>query len=252
MPDALERHILQIKHENPSYGKQRIAALLTQGIGVPVSANTVAAVLKRHPPPDFFPAATMGLPWRAFVRAVCGRAGALDFKIVTDVFGRQIYILSILHLARRELLICNATHHPTQAWITQQLREAFPFDTAPKYLFLDNDRLFAHGVARSLPAMGIKPVRITPGRPQMNAYIERFNRTLTTELLDRIPILSARQVARLLQEYRQFYNTARPHRANGGEPPLHIPRPANDAGIPDRIASVPYLGGIHHAYRRAA
>lgn len=251
MPDALERHILQIKRENPSYGKQRIASILSHAVGAPVCANTVAAVLKRHPAPPFS-AAQAGSRWRSFVNAVCGRAATLDFKVVNDVFGRQVYILSVLHLARRRLLVCNATHNPTSDWITQQLREAFPFDTAPKYLFLDNDPLFANAVATTLPAMGITPVRIMPGRPQMNAHIERFNRTLTTELLDQIPILGAHQLIRLLHEYRRFYNTARPHQANGGEPPDHMPAPANDTGVPDAIASIPWLGGLHHEYRRAA
>jgi transposase InsO family protein len=252
VPDVLVQHILQIKRENPTYGKARIAAILTKSLGVPVAPNTVQAVLRRHPPPRS-PETPPSKQWVAFLHAVIGRSASMDFKVVNDTSGRQIYILSILHHARRELLVCNATYSPTSAWIAQQLREAFPFDTAPRYMILDNDPHFTNAVGRILPSMGVIPKLIKPSVPKMNPFVERFNRTLTEELLDRLPILSDMQMIRLLREYRVYYNTARPHTANAGEPPIFTRPPANDTGIiPARIKPVAWLGGLHHSDKAAA
>ena len=60
----------------------------------------------------------------------------------------------------------NATYNPTSAWvIQQQLREAFPHDTAPRYLIFDRDSIFSPAAVELMKAMGTKPVRISYGSP---------------------------------------------------------------------------------------
>ena len=83
---------------------------------------------------------------------------------------------------------------------------------------------------------------------------ERFNRTLTEELLDHVIPLNEKHLNRLLAEYQRFYNSARPHQANDGQAPEPV-QAANDTAFAPgmlRAEAIPWLGGLHHSYRRAA
>lgn len=133
------------------------------------------------------------------------------------------------------------------------MREAFPFDEAPKMMLTDNDSIFLPVIKQTLPAMGVAVMRTAIKCPQQNGIIERFNRTLTDELLSAVIPINEQHLNRLLREYKQFYNTARPHRANGGEAPEPLDA-CNDERFEQssrRIESTAWLGGLHHSYRQA-
>ena len=152
----------------------------------------------------------------------------MDFKVSFDWRGRPLHILSVIDHQRRKLIHCCSTYHPGEGWVAQQMREAFPFDQAPAMLLMDNDSTFLPAAQKTLPAMGIKVVRTAFQCPQQNGIVERFNRTLTEELLDHIVPLSAKHLNARLAEFKSFYNTARPHRANGGQAPEQSRSAAND------------------------
>lgn len=121
-------------------------------------------------------------------------------------------------------------------------------------MLLDHDSIFLPVIENTLPAMGIGAIRTTVKCPWQNGTVERFNRTLTEELLDHIIPLSDVHLNRLLSEYRTFYNTARPHRANDGQSPLQkeVANSENFADQPLRVEAIPWLNGLHYSYRRAA
>ena len=103
--------------------------------------------------------------------------------------------------------------------------------------------------------MGIKVVRTSVGCPWQNGVIERFNRTLTEELLNYLIPIGATHLNRVLKEYQAFYNTARPHQANQGQSPVQSENAANDMDFEPgtlRAEPIPWLGGLHHSYRRSA
>ena len=84
----------------------------------------------------------------------------MDFFTVPTISLKVLYGFFVIEHGRRRVLHFNATSNPTEAWVIQQLREAFPFDTAPKYLIFDRDAIFSTAVTRFVRAMGAKPRRI--------------------------------------------------------------------------------------------
>jgi transposase InsO family protein len=255
LDDSVAQVILDIKAANPRYGAKRIAAILGKQLGIPVSATTVRNVLARHRRSPSPPASGPGQKWRNFLDNHREVLAAMDFKVTFDWRAKPLFILSILDHARRKLIACQATYHPSAAWVAQQLREAFPFDEGPKLMLMDNDRIFLPIARQTLPNMGVQVIRIGIACPKQNAIIERFNRTLTEELLDHVIPISDRHLNRLLGEFRTFYNTARPHRTLGGEAPISPTEAENDNFLDAtrlRAEAIPWLGGLHHSYRRVA
>lgn len=103
--------------------------------------------------------------------------------------------------------------------------------------------------------MSIKVIRSSVGCPWQNAVVERFNRTLTEELLGHIIPVSATHINQLLKQYLIFYNMARPHRTLEGQAPIRQESAANEAAfMPStlRAEAIPWLDGLHHSYRRVA
>ena len=178
---------------------------------------------------------------------------AMDFKSIIDIMGNQLFILNIIHHSRRRLIHTAATYNPSSAWVAQQIREAFPYDTAPKYMIMDRDTVFLPLIHQTLPNRGIKVVRTDYQSPWQNCVVERFNLTLQQELLDYITPVNAEHMNRLLAKYKDYYNYARPHMTNNCEPPVHEPIDIQPAEKSLRnLESIPWVGGFHHSYRWAA
>ena len=97
--------------------------------------------------------------WIAFLRNHKDAIAAMDFFAVPTVSLRMLYVLFIIEHGRRRVVHFNVTANPTSAWVIQQLRESFPYDTAPKHLLFDRDTIFGLAVVRFAKAMGTKPIR---------------------------------------------------------------------------------------------
>ena len=259
--DYVEDWILTLHRNNRGYSARRIAAILRHDLKHPIDKNTVARILKKHGltphPPDTTTSRHQDPDWRTLFHNHAFYS--MVFKTTLDALCRQVFILNIVDHKRRRLVWSRATHNPTSAWVAQQIREAFPFDEARGGIMLmDRDSIFAHIAAHTLPSFGMRVRRTAYRCPWQNAVVERFNRTLKEELLSSIVVLNLRQLNRLLSEYRTYYNTARPHMANDGEPPMPIdPVAANDSDIGHnpsrcRLEAIPWLGGLHHSYRLSA
>ena len=89
----------------------------------------------------------------------------MDLFAVPTASLRLLYGFFVIEHGRRHIVHFNATFHPTSAWVMQQLREAFPYDTAPRYLIFDRDSIFSPAVVEFIRAMGTKPVRISYRSP---------------------------------------------------------------------------------------
>jgi len=259
IPAHIVEAVIRIARECPRYGAAKIAGLLKGGeLSYPISKESVRQILKTHgikprpkgkrqKPREAEPS------WQAALYN--HTVWAMDFKTVFDVRGNMLYIFNIIDHGRRKLIWSRATLHPTSAWVAQQLREAVGWEDPPETIVLDRDSSFLPVVRHTLPALGIKPRRIGYKCPWQNAVVERFHRTLQEELLDFIVPINVRHVNRLLGQYQQYYNTARPHMANGGYPPVLPGQPANDSaysGGTRKIETVKWLGGLHNSYRWAS
>ena len=133
---------------------------------------------------------------------------------------------------RRELLHLNVTDHPTAVWTARQILEAFPNETAPRYLLRDRDAVYGECFTRCLANMGIREVIIAPRAPRQNPFVERVIGSIRRECLDHFMILNEAHLRRLLRAYLAYYNTVRPHQAlaNNCPRPRNVQPPAARAG----------------------
>jgi putative transposase len=141
------------------------------------------------------------------------------------------------------------TDHPTAVWTTQQIIEAFPDDSAPRFLLRDRDAIYGEEFARQIKRMGIHEVRIAPRAPWQNPFVERVIGSIRRECLDHFLILSEAHLRRLLHAYAAYYDTMRPHQSLDNKSPQ--PRAIEPPSC-GRIIAIPQVGGIHHRYERAA
>ena len=194
---------------------------------------------------------TGGQTWAAFVRNHAEAIWACDFLPVPDVAFRSLFAFFIVELGSRRVVHVGVTPHPTDAWVAQQLREATPFGVAPRFLIHDHDAKYGPSFDRVAAASGIEVIRTPIRAPRANAVCERFLGSVRRECLDHLLILGERHLRRALRAYCAYFNGARPHQGLGQAIPEAagwVPPDSTAA----RIASIPVLGGLHHAYRRAA
>ena len=150
--DAEIRRLVRTMAQD-GWGAPRIHAELTK-LGFIISESTVSRYLPRRPTePDQLKR------WMAFLRNHKDDIAAMDLFTVPTASLRLLYGFFVIEHGRRHIVHFNATFHPTSAWVIQQLREAFPYDTAPRYLIFDRDFIFNAAVIEFIKATGTKPVR---------------------------------------------------------------------------------------------
>jgi transposase InsO family protein len=241
----IRKLIFRIVAENPTWGAPRIHGEL-QVLGFDISERTVLRWMRKTPK-DPEPATR----WAVFLRNHREVIAAMDFFTVPTLTFGVLYCFFIIAHDRRRILHLNATPHPTSTWASQQLREAFPYDCAPKYLIFDRASNFDGDVIDTIKSFGIQPKRTSFRSPWQNGIAERFVGSCRRELLDHVIVLNERHLKRLMSEYVRYYHQDRTHLALEKETPVGRVR----AGKPDascRVLSIPRLGGLHHRYDLAA
>ncbi len=164
MSEDLRSLIRDISTANPRWGSPRILGELRK-LGITVAKSTVEKyrVRPRRPPSP---------TWRAFLKNHVSEIVALDFFTVPTVTFRVLFVLIVLAHDRRRVLHFNVTAHPTAQWTAQQLVEAFPWDTAPRYVLRDRDAVYGQSFQRRVAGLGIREVLTAPQRPWQNPYAE--------------------------------------------------------------------------------
>ena len=241
VPRDVQALIRRMAKDNPLWGIPRIQSELRL-LGHDLAESTVAKYVKRRRKP---PSQT----WKTFLANHTDCLASIDFFTVPTVTIRNLYVFVVLHHTRRRIVHVNVTDHPHAAWVAQQLREAFPFDEAPRYLIRDNDGIYGEEVVRCLESLGIEEVRIVPRSPWQNAFCERVIGTIRRDCLDLVIVLNERHLKRILKSHLKYYHTSRCHQSlddNSPEP--------REVESPDRgeVIAIPMVGGLHHRYCRAA
>lgn len=232
--------IRRMAFENPRWGAPRIHGELLK-LGFQLSERTVLRYLPKR---SASPGSTQS--WRTFLANHRDHLAAMGFFIVPTWNFRTLYGLAILRHGRREIVHLAVTAHPTAAWVKQQLREAFPFDTAPRYLIFDRDTIF--GAVKGLVAsMGIQPKVTSFRSPWQNGAMERFVGSLRRDLLDHVIVRDEGHLLRLLKAYQAYYHEDRTHLGLGKECP-HGRSVASRAGPESKVMAMPRVGGLHHRY----
>lgn len=114
-------------------------------------------------------------------------------------------MMIILAHDRRKIIRTAVTGHLTAAWLSRQVTEAFPWDTAPRYLLRDRDASYGSYFRSRVQAMGITEVITAPRSPWQNAYVERVIGSIRRECLDHIVIFNERHLRRVLSSYNDYY-----------------------------------------------
>ncbi len=237
----LRQLIVRMASENPSWGAPRIHGELSK-LGFDISERSVSRYLARRRP-----GRGAIREWVTFLRNHREAVAAMDFFTVPTATFRVLYVWFVIHHDRRKVLHFNVTEHPTARWVIQQLRESFPYDTAPSYLVFDRDSIFAGNVVSMVRALGIEPKCIAYRSPWQNGVAERWIGSCRRELLDRVVILHEGHLRRLLREYVDYYSRDRCHLGlKKDAPDLRSAerRPCGQA----RVVSLPRVGGLHHRY----
>jgi transposase InsO family protein len=226
---------------NVGWGAPRIHGELLK-LGIEISQATVSKYMARQQKP---PSQT----WRTFLEnhAVC--IAGIDFFTVSTATFRILYVFIVLSHDRRHIMHFNVTAHPTAQWTAQQLVEAFPFDSAPRYLLRDRDAIYGEKVHRRIRSLGIEEVVTAPRSPWQNPFCERVIGSCRRDCLDHVIVINERHLRRILREYVDYYHTCRTHLSLNKDPPeTRIVEPP-ELG---KIVAFPRVGGLHHRYGRIA
>jgi hypothetical protein len=132
-----------------------------------VAESTVAKYRVRNPKPS-------SQTWKTFLENHAGEIISIDFFTVPTITFRILFCFVVLRHDRRQVVHFNVTSHPTVFWTGQQMVQAFPEDTAPRYLLRDQDQIYGADFTERVRALGIQEVRAAPGSPWQRALVERL------------------------------------------------------------------------------
>ncbi len=252
--------IRRISVDNPRWGEDKIAQELKLKLGVNHSPSTIRRYIVRKPDPH------RGQRWRTFIKNHGNEILACDFMLQYTALFDVVYVFVVMELGSRKIVHYNVTRSPTLEWVKLQFRDLVGFSRPPRFVLHDNDGIFGqYGFAKVSngrghrchldlwlwQTLGIKGIPTPYRAPNANAQVERFNRTLRQDALDHFIFLNEAHVRRVVREFVEYYNRARPSQATGAipDPYPELQRPPTTGG---KLIALPVLGGVQNDYRLAA
>ena len=194
--------------------------------------------------------------WRAFLQAQAGTILATDFFQIETVMLKRLYVSFVLELGTRRVQILGITEHPTAAWATQLARNFLAGvgerAGAFRYPIRDRDSIFTAAFDAVFASEDIEIKKSAPQCPKMNAFAERWVKTIRTECTDRMLIASDRHLRVVVEQYAEHYHSGRTHQGHG----LNLRAPLDDPNVvpfpAQRITRTKILGGLINEYDAAA
>jgi putative transposase len=251
----LEALVVRLAQENRSWGYDRIVGALAN-LGYTISDQTVGNILKRHsiaPAPERKTTTT----WKEFIRT------HMDVLVATDFFTAEVwtlgglvtyYVLFFLHLSSRKVHVAGVTPHPNEAWMVQAARnvtmEEWGFLSPGQYLIHDRDTKFCAAFQQIIDDAGVERVVLPPRSPNLNAYAERWVRSVKEECLSRLILFGEVALCRALNAYLAHYHHERNHQGKGNA--LLLPAVSQDTEHGGPIQCHERLGGLLKYYEREA
>jgi len=247
--------IVRFARENPTWGYDRIQGAM-KNLGYHISDSTVANVLKAHgiePAPDRQPTPA----WSTFLKAHWDSIFATDFTTV-EVWTRNglvtFYVLAVMHLKTRHVHIAGITPSPNATWMKQACRyltdceDGFLKDA--KHLIVERDTSFIAMREFLEQNTDTEVVLLPPKSPNLNAYMERWFRSLKSECLDRMIFFGQRSLKRAVTNFVQHYHGERNHQGLSN----HLIDPEKGVGaVAAKIECRERLGArLKYYHRRAA
>jgi transposase InsO family protein len=134
-----------------------------------------------------------GQTWRTFLTNHLAQTAAIDFFTVPTATFRVLFVFVVLSHERRRVVHFGVTEHPTQEWTMQQMREAFPWDQAPRFVLRDRDAIYGRDFAAMTRDMGMEEVLTAPRSPWQNPFVERLVGSIRRECLDHVIVWNDNQ-----------------------------------------------------------
>lgn len=244
--------IVRMAAENPSWGYSRIQRALSN-IGHQVGRSTIRRVLKENglEPAD---QRSRRSPWATFLRAhwpVIAATNMFNVEVWTPRGLARFWVFFVIDVASRHVEIAGMTPAPSESWVLQMSRNLTDRVDGVlrnhRFLIHDRDPLFSAAFAHALLAAGIAPIRLPPRRPNLNAFAERFVRSIKEECLARIVPLGEQHLRLAIEEYTEHYQLERNHRGIGN----HLLEKTYLPGA-GRVRCPQRLGGMLRFYHRDA
>jgi len=207
-----------------------------------ISETSVSKYMVRHRKPP-------SQAWRTFLENHIKHLVSVDFFTVPTIRFQVLYVFLVLAHERRRILHFGVTAHPTAEWTAQELRDAFPWDSAPRYLLRDRDRIFGDDFSKQVQDMAIQEVLSAPRSPWQRAYVERVIGTIRRECLDHVIVFNEGSLYQHVKSFTTYYHESRTHLSLGKDSPQSRAVQPPELG---QIVAIPQVGGLHHRYERRA
>jgi putative transposase len=251
----LEALVVRMARENRSWGDDRIVGALAN-LGHTISDQTVGNILKRHGLPPA-PERRTTTTWKEFIRT------HMDMLVATDFFTAEVWtlgglvtydVLFFIHLGSRQIHVAGVTSHPNAQWMMQIARnvtmEEWGFLSAGQYLIHDRDGKYCPAFQRIIDAAGVTRVPLPPRSPNLNAYAERWVRSVKEECLSRLILFGEASLCHALAQYVEHFHHERNHQGKGNV--LLFPAVSQNADRQGPIQCRERLGGLLKYYTREA
>jgi transposase InsO family protein len=250
----IEQLIIRIADDNPRWGYTRIRGAL-RNLGHEIGRNTIKRILLDNGI-DPAPLRSKGMSWETFLKAHWGAISATDFfsvEVLTRAGLVRYFVLFIIDLKTRRVEIGGVVRQPDGEWMKQVARNLTHCDegflTGARYLIHDRDPLFTEAFRELLKCSGVKTVKLPARSPNLNAYAERFARSIKSECLAQIIPLGERHLRKAVEEYTDHYHFERNHQGLDNE---LIEKPIDGPNMNGAVDCRERLGGILKYYHRRA
>jgi putative transposase len=251
--EKVEALVVRLAQENRSWGYNRIVGALAH-LGYSISDQTVGNILKRHGIPPA-PERKTTTTWREFIRI------HMNMLVATDFFTAEVWtwcglvtysVLFFIHLGSRTVYVAGVTPYPDDRWMMQIARSVtmakWGVLSSGKYLIHDRDGKFCPAFQQTIDVAGVKRVPLPAWSPNLNAYAERWVRSVKDEALSRLILFGEYSLRHALTEYAAHYHAERPHQSNGHV--VLFPGPSQSMEGDSPIQCWERLGGLLKYYDR--
>ncbi len=251
----IEQLIIRMARDNPRWGYTRIRGAL-RNLGHEIGRNTIKRILLKSGI-DPAPLRKKSISWATFLKAHWGAIAATDFfsvEVLTRTSLVRYFVLFIIDLQTRRVEIAGIAQQPDGEWMKQIARNLTDADggflNGARYLIHDRDPLFTEAFRELLKSSGVKTVKLPARSPDLNAYAERFVRSIKSECLAQIVPLGERHLQNAVKEYTEHYHFERNHQGLDNQ---LIEKPSDEPNMDDAVGCQERLGGLlKYYYRRAA
>jgi len=245
--------ILTMSRENPRWGYTRIRGAL-DNLGHEIGRNTIKRILLEN---GFDPIRRRGMSWKTFLNAHWGAIAATDFfsvEVLTRSGLIRYFVFFVIDLKTRRIEIAGILPGPNGEWMSQIARNLTDCETGflneARYLIHDRDPLFTRAFREILKSSDVETVKLPAPSPNLNAYAERFVRSIKSECLAQIIPLGEGHLRRAVKEYTEHYHIERNHQ--GLDNRLVEAQSSGVTNMNSAVERRERLGGVLNSYKRRA